>query len=51
MEKSQAQCMMEEQERVLQQKMREKQYQSQLSSMKYVDANKEVMSNFLRIKH
>ena len=51
MEKTQAQQMMEDQEKMLQQKMREKQYQSQLSSMKYADANKEVMSNFLRLQH
>ena len=43
--------MMEYQEKMLQQKMREKQYQSQLSSMKYADANKEVMSNFLLLQH
>lgn len=51
MERSKAQQMMEEQEYILQDRMRQKQYQSELSTMKYADANKEIMANFLRIQH
>ena len=51
MERSKAQQMMEEQEHILQDRMRQKQYHSELSTMKYADANKQVMANFLRLQH
>ena len=49
MERSKAQVMMEEQEKMLQEKMRQKQYASELNTMKHVEANKQVMANFLRL--
>ena len=46
-----AQQLIQEQERILQETMREKQYQSQLSTLKYAEANQQVMANFLRLKN
>lgn len=49
MEKSKAQQMLQEQESLLQGKIMQKQYQSELVTMRNIDANKQVMSNFLRL--
>lgn len=51
MEQTQATLMIQEQERILQEKMKRKQYQSELNSIKYADVNKQVMSNFLKIQN
>ena len=51
MEQNQATLMIQEQERILQGKMKRKQYQSELNSIKYADVNKQVMSNFLKIQN
>ena len=51
MEQNQATLMIQEQERILQEKMKRKQYQSELNSIKYADVNKQVMSNFLKIQN
>lgn len=51
MEQNQATQMIQEQERILQEKMKRKQYQSELNSIKYADVNKQVMSNFLKIQN
>ena len=48
-ENEKAQQMMHEQEKILEQKMKHKQYKSELDSMRYNEANKQVMSNFLRL--
>ena len=47
MEKTQAQRMIDEQERFLQSKIRNKQYQSEQTTMRNIEVNKQVMSNFL----
>jgi hypothetical protein len=49
MEQSRAQSMMEEQEKFLQAKIRQKQYQSEMATMRHMEANQQVMSNFLRL--
>jgi hypothetical protein len=49
MEKSKAQRMLQEQDSFLQEKILQKQYQSELITMRNIDANKQVMSNFLRL--
>lgn len=49
MEKTKAQQMLLEQELLLQGKIMQKQYQSELVTMRNIDANKQVMSNFLRL--
>jgi len=49
MERTQAQQMMDEQDRLLQMKMREKQYLSEQSTMRNMEMNKQVMANFLRL--
>lgn len=49
MERSKAQQMLQEQDSFLQEKILQKQYQSELVTMRNVDANKQVMSNFLRL--
>ena len=49
MEKTKAQQMLQEQESILQGKIMQKQYQSELVTMRNIDANKQVMSNFLRL--
>jgi hypothetical protein len=49
MEKTRAQQMLQEQETILQGKIMQKQYQSELATMRNIDANKQVMSNFLRL--
>jgi hypothetical protein len=49
MERSKAQQMLQEQDAFLQEKILQKQYQSELVTMRNVDANKQVMSNFLRL--
>lgn len=50
MEKTKAQQMLHEQELILQGKVMQKQYKSELVTMRHIDANKQVMSNFLRLK-
>jgi hypothetical protein len=47
MEKTQAQHMIDEQERFLQNKIRNKQYHSEQTTMRNIEVNKQVMSNFL----
>jgi hypothetical protein len=47
MEKTQAQHMIDEQERFLQNKIRNKQYHSEQTTMRNIEMNKQVMSNFL----
>ena len=49
MDRSKAQQMLQEQESFLQEKILRKQYQSELVTMRNIDANKQVMSNFLRL--
>ena len=49
MERTKAQQMLQEQEAILQGKMMQKQYQSELVTMRNIDATKQVMSNFLRL--
>jgi hypothetical protein len=49
MERSKAQQMLQEQDSFLQEKILHKQYQSELVTMRNMDANKQVMSNFLRL--
>lgn len=49
MEKTKAQQMLQEQESLLQGKIMQKQFQSELATMRNIDANKQVMSNFLRL--
>jgi len=49
MERTKAQQMLQEQEMLLQGKIMQKQYQSELVTMRNIDANKQVMSNFLRL--
>ena len=50
MDRSEANRMMESQEQMFQEKMRQKQYQSQLRTMEAEQKNKTVLSNFLRIQ-
>lgn len=50
MERSEANRLMESQEQMFQEKMRQKQYQSQLRTMEAEQKNKTVLSNFLRIQ-
>ena len=50
-ERSGAQQMIEEQERILQERVRYQQYHSELSTMKYAEANKQVMASFLRLQN
>ena len=49
MERTNAERMMQEQEKLLHDKMREKQYSSELNVMRNTEMNKKVMANFLRI--
>lgn len=49
MERSHAEGMMKEQERVVQDKIRQKQYQSELVTMQNIETNKKVMANFLKL--
>ena len=49
MERSSAQRLMEEQESLLQEKMRQKQYKSELATMRHANANQQVMATFLRL--
>jgi len=49
MEKTQAMKMVEQQEALLQKRIKEKQYRSELQTIQYIDSNKQVMSNFLRL--
>lgn len=49
MERSHAERMMQEQERVLQERMRHKQYESELTVMRNIETNKQVMANFLKL--
>jgi len=49
MERSHAEKMMQEQEHVLQERMRHKQYDSELAVMRNIETNKQVMSNFLKL--
>ena len=50
MERSHAENMIQEQERVLQDKMRQKQYQSELVTMRNIETNKTIMANFLKLQ-
>lgn len=49
MDRSKAQKMMDENEKYLQEKIRQKQFASEMQTMKHIQSNKEVMSNFLRL--
>lgn len=49
MEQTRAQSMIEEQEKMLQAKMRQKQYHSEMATMRHMESNQQVMSNFLRL--
>ena len=49
MEKTKAQQMLQEQESLLQGRIMQKQFKSELTTMRNIDANKQVMSNFLRL--
>lgn len=49
MERSHAQKMMETQEQLYQEKIRQKQYGSELSTMRHMENNKQVMANFLKL--
>ena len=50
MERSHAEEMIREQDRLVQEKMRQKQYQSELVTMQNIETNKKVMANFLKLK-
>uniref|UniRef100_A0A6C0CKP6 J domain-containing protein n=1 Tax=viral metagenome TaxID=1070528 RepID=A0A6C0CKP6_9ZZZZ len=50
MERTKAQQMIDEQDRLLQEKMKRKQYQSELNTMKNAENNKQIMANFLRLQ-
>lgn len=49
MERSHAEKMMQEQERILQERIRHKQYNSELDVIKNIETNKQVMANFLKL--
>ena len=49
MERSRAEIMIQEQERIIQEKMRQKQYQAELNIMRSIETNKKVMANFLQL--
>jgi hypothetical protein len=49
MGETQAQRLMAEQERFLQEKMRQKQYQAEQTTMRSMEMNQQVMKNFLRL--
>lgn len=49
MERSHAEKMMQEQERILQERIRHKQYNSELDVIKNIETNKKVMANFLKL--
>lgn len=50
MERSHAEEMIKEQDRMVQDKMRQKQYQSELVTMRNIETNKIVMANFLKLE-
>ena len=50
MERSHAEEMIKEQDRIVQEKMRQKQYQSELVTMRNIETNKKVMANFLKLE-
>ena len=50
MERSHAEEMLKEQDRLVQEKMRQKQYQSELVTMQNIETNKKVMANFLKLE-
>jgi hypothetical protein len=49
MERSHAENIIQEQERILQERIRHKQYNSELAVMRNIETNKQVMANFLKL--
>ena len=49
MRRSHAESMIHEQERALQERMRQKKYQSELTTLRHIETNKTVMANFLKL--
>ena len=50
MDRPHAESLILEQERLTHEKMRQKQYQSELITMRHIETNKNVMANFLHIQ-
>jgi len=50
MERSHAENMIHEQDKILQEKMRQKRYQSELATLRNIETNKIVMANFLKLQ-
>ena len=50
MERSHAENMIHEQDKVLQEKMRQKRYQSELATLRNIETNKTIMANFLKLQ-
>jgi len=50
MERNHAEEMMREQEKMVQEKMRQKQYQAELVTMRNIETNKIIMANFLKLE-